>query len=174
MKNILNRKSIFGGVWAIVLIVLGLVFEKNWDKVTSWFEKDTSNLPLTVEIRTNKGSENLFFKEGEEMQIWVKANKECYLRLIYTLASKDKVLLLDNFKINKKQTGKEYRVPFRFKCSKPFGNEELKLSASQKEFKEIKFVEKYNYKFIVQSKGFSVIDENETEVSLKIKTESIK
>ena len=54
---------------------------------------------LNIDIWTNRGKNNLIFREGDTLQLFVQANKECYLRFIYYLADGTKVLLLDNYLI---------------------------------------------------------------------------
>jgi hypothetical protein len=74
---------------------------------------------LKVDLWTNKGADNLIFTEGEHMKLSVRANKECYLRVIYHLADGQKVLLLDNYYISTDKVNKVYELPYEFECSEP-------------------------------------------------------
>lgn len=104
---------------------------------------------LKVELWTNKGADNLIFTEGEHMKLSVRANKECYLRVIYHLADGQKVLLLDNYYISTDKVNKVYELPYEFECSEPFGVETLQLNAQELAFGGLRTQKQDGYEFIV-------------------------
>lgn len=104
---------------------------------------------LKVELWTNKGTENLIFTEGEHMKLSVRANKECYLRVIYHLADGQKVLLLDNYYISTDKVNKVYELPYEFECSEPYGVETLQLNAQELAFGGLRTQNQDGYEFIV-------------------------
>ncbi|WP_109831344.1 DUF4384 domain-containing protein [Reichenbachiella versicolor] len=126
---------------------------------------------LNIEIWTNKGKDNLIYTEGEILKLFVRANKECYLRIVYYLADGSKVLLLDNYYINRDLINKTYELPYEFECAEPFGVETLQMNAQDEPFEELYTEEQYGYEFItegiaaiqVKSRGFKRVKSTSTE-----------
>ncbi|MFY0627783.1 MAG: hypothetical protein JXR07_15905 [Reichenbachiella sp.] len=84
---------------------------------------------MNVEIWTNKGKDNLIYTEGEELKLFIRANKECYIRVVYYFADGSKYLMIDNYYINRDIVNKTYEYPETFECAGPFGVETLQLNA---------------------------------------------
>ena len=108
---------------------------------------------LKLELWTNKGDDNLIFEENEEMKVFVRVNRACYLRFIYYLADGTKCLLFDDYFINAENANKILELPETFVCSKPFGIENLQVNAQSKPFDPLKTVEKDGYLVIVEDMG---------------------
>lgn len=108
----------------------------------------TSNGGLSIDITTNKGSENLLFQENDTLKIYIRANKACYVRFIYHLADGSKVLLYDNYNITPSFTNKVIELPQYFVCTEPYGVETLQLVAQTGEFAPLEIVSQYGYDFI--------------------------
>lgn len=109
-----------------------------------------TNSGLNVIFATNKGTENLTFTEGiDTLKLYIKANKACYVRLIYYLADGSKVLMLDNYYIDKMSVNKFYELPDKFEVAAPFGVETLQLNAQTRPFDALKTKPYYHYKLIV-------------------------
>jgi hypothetical protein len=106
---------------------------------------------LNVEIWTNKGDENLVYTAGERLKFFVRANKECYIRLIYHLADKQSVLLLDNYYVAAHLTNKVIELPDEFECAEPFGVETLVVNVQTQQFGPLKTRSMYGYQFIEDS-----------------------
>jgi len=131
---------------------------------------------LNIEIWTNKGSENLIFTEGEHMKLSVRANKECYLRVIYHLADGQKVLLLDNYYISTDKVNKVYELPYEFECAEPFGIETLQLNAQELAFGGLRTKNQDGYEFIVDdmqtiligTRGMKKVNKNELKAERRI------
>lgn len=113
-------------------------------------EELTSTGDLKVEIVTNKGKNNLIYSEGDLLKLWVKANKECYVRLVYYLADGQTVLMLDNFHVTPEFVNKYYEIPKSFECSEPFGTETLQLFAQNEKFKPLLTETKSGYVFVLE------------------------
>lgn len=82
---------------------------------------------LTVTIRTDRGRQNVEYRAGEQIQIDVKVNHPCHLRLVYLQADGTKTLLENDFII---EPGQENRyIPVAraasFICAAPFGTERM-------------------------------------------------
>lgn len=128
---------------------------------------------LQLDIWTNKGMQNLVYSEGEKMNIFLKANKECYVRIIYHLASGEKVLLLDNYFINSKEVNQIISLPYTFVCAAPFGAEILQVNAQSKKFPVINTKSEDGYHFInedlhqvlINTRGFKRLDDNNPPVN---------
>jgi hypothetical protein len=105
---------------------------------------------LQLDVWTNKGSESLLFNEGEIMKVSVRANHECYLRLIYYLVDGSKTLL-DEFYLNNEQVNKVVTLPTDYRCQWPFGVEMLQVVAQNEKFLPLQLVEKDGYRFITES-----------------------
>ncbi|MGE0076380.1 MAG: DUF4384 domain-containing protein [Bacteroidales bacterium] len=131
---------------------------------------------LNVELWTNKGSDNLVFTEGEHMKLSVRANKECYLRVIYHLADGQRVLLLDNYYISTDKVNKVYELPYEFECSDPFGVETLQLNAQESSFSGLRTQNSDGYEFIVDdmptilvsSRGMKKVNKNELKAERRV------
>jgi hypothetical protein len=106
---------------------------------------------LQVEVLTNKGKDGQIFSEGEMMKLFVRANRECYLRFIYHLADGSKVLLLDNYYINRDKVNQVYELPYTFECAEPFGVETLQLNAQTEVFEPLTVRSESGYDFIQEN-----------------------
>lgn len=91
-----------------------------------------------LSVMTSKGSGHQVFTEGERMRIAVKAEKPCFLRLVYHAADGNKVLLLENVPMTVSEEGHYVTVPQDFECSAPFGVETLQLFACTALFPPLK------------------------------------
>jgi hypothetical protein len=107
-----------------------------------------NNGGLVVEVTTNKGNDNPVFADKDTLNIFLRANKECYVRLIYTFADGSKVLFLDNYYIPSNMVNKIIELPSKFECCEPFGVEVLQLVAQSKEFAPLNVKEENSIKFI--------------------------
>lgn len=103
---------------------------------------------MNIEIWTDKGTENLIYAGGERLKLFVRANKECYIRLVYHLADGSKVLLLDNYYIDRDKVNTVYELPYTFECAEPFGVETLQMNAQNKPFELLRYKSEYGYDFI--------------------------
>lgn len=112
---------------------------------------------LNIELYTNKGADNLIFLSGDKMKLFVKANKECYIRCIYLMADGSKVLLLDNYYISSNQVNLLYELPYEFECAEPFGVETLTLNAQNKPFAPLQIKRESGYDFIVNDLGATLV-----------------
>ncbi|UXP34116.1 DUF4384 domain-containing protein [Reichenbachiella agarivorans] len=125
---------------------------------------------LILDVFTNKGTDNLIFTNGEEMKLFVKANRECYLRFIYHLADGSKVLLLNDYYISREYVNKAYELPDSFECTEPFGFETLQLNAQSIPFEPLQTRKEYGYDFIIENneaiiqktRGFKKSENSET------------
>ena len=126
---------------------------------------------LNIDVYTNKGKENLIFTEGDVLKLFVRANRECYLRFVYHLADGSKVLLLDNYYINRDNVNQVYELPYEFECAEPFGIETLQLNAQGEPFEALNVRSEYGYDFILddtqtiitKSRGFKK-SKSETDI----------
>jgi hypothetical protein len=121
---------------------------------------------LNLEIWTNKGTENLLYSEGDTLRLYIRANKECYVRFIYHLADGSSVLLLDDHYIGIDKVNKVYQLTDEFVCSEPFGVEMLQVNAQTEKFEPLitKLVDGYRFitddlkAIIEKNRGFKKLD----------------
>ena len=91
---------------------------------------------LNLALWTDKGRKPAY-QEGEQMVVFLKADRDCYVQLIYHDAERRDFLIFPNKfrRDNFVKAGKVYQIPgpgdrFRFTVSPPFGTEVLKAFAS--------------------------------------------
>ena len=95
-------------------------------------EKKGEELKVDVWVDRPDG----IYREGDSIKIFVRANKECYIQLVYYDAQGNAILVFPH-KLewnNKIEANKVYRVPGNFVIEPPFGREILKVFASEKPF----------------------------------------
>ena len=103
---------------------------------------------LQVEVWTNKGSEHLLYTEGETMKVFVRVNREGYIRLLYILADGRRTLLYDNYYIDQSKVNRVVEMPEEFECAPPFGAELLVVAARTEAFPPIRTYESDGYHFL--------------------------
>jgi len=91
---------------------------------------------LQVRLWTDRGDGGVY-REGERLYVYLKANRDCYVRLLYTQADGTNVQIFPNAydRDNKIVKDKVYVVPnkddpFEFEITAPFGAELLQAFAS--------------------------------------------
>jgi len=134
--------------------------------------KEVTGGDLNIEIWTGKGTDNLIYVGDEYLKLFVRANKECYIRLIYYLADGSKVLLLDNYYIDMAKVNVVYELPYTFQCAEPFGVETLQMNAQNKPFELLKFTSEYGYDFLsddmatilAKTRGFKRVSADKEEL----------
>lgn len=89
---------------------------------------------LKVEVWVDR-PDGIYYK-GDSIKIFVRANKDCYIQLVYYDAQGNAILVFPHKKEwnNKIEGGKIYKVPGDFVIQPPFGREILKVFASEKPF----------------------------------------
>jgi len=92
---------------------------------------------LNVEFWTNKGDQNLIFRGGEEMHLFVRLNTPAYLRFIYHLANGMRTPLYTSYYIDQSKVNKVVELPDAFECAPPFGVEKLQMFASTEELPDL-------------------------------------
>ncbi|MEL6142709.1 MAG: hypothetical protein AAFU67_13950 [Bacteroidota bacterium] len=103
---------------------------------------------LQVQIKTQKGDQDVTFSASEEVRLFFKVNRPCVLRTIYRLAD-ETLILLDNDRIvNAPETNKWVQLSDGFEVAPPFGREELYLFAQEKDFPALKTEQKDGYTII--------------------------
>jgi len=103
---------------------------------------------LSLEVWTNKGTDDLVFSKGERMQAYVRVNMPCYIRFIYHLADGKRALLVDNHYVDQSKVNQVYPIPEEFECDEPFGAEFLQAFARTEEFEPIQTKEVEGYKIL--------------------------
>lgn len=103
---------------------------------------------LNLEVWSDRGNENLLYTEGEVMKVYVRVNRECYIRLLYILADGRWTLLYDNYFIDKSKVNQVVEIPTEFECSPPFGAEMLVVIARTDKFSKLNTIVEDGYEFL--------------------------
>ncbi|MDX9848397.1 MAG: hypothetical protein RBT74_15550 [Tenuifilaceae bacterium] len=126
-------------------------FEEAFSRMRVFNRDEVIKGDLNVEVWTNKGDDGLVFTEGERLKFFVRANKECYIRMIYHLADNQSVLLMDSYYIPAHMANKVIELPDEFECAEPFGVETLQVNAQTQPFAPLRTRSQYGYQFIDES-----------------------
>lgn len=100
---------------------------------------------LNLEVWTNHGVDGLALEDGDEIRIYARANRPCYLRFVYHLANGARVIadpLYLNYPIGEQSANRVVELPGAFEVCAPFGSETMQFSASTAEFPPIDRVER--------------------------------
>lgn len=128
-------------------------FEEAGERNKAFARNEIVNGGLRLDVWTNKGDENLLFQENDEMKIFVRVNRSCYLRFIYYLADGTRTLLFDDYFISANQVNQVVELPETFVCSSPFGIENLQVNAQTSQFDPLNTVEQDGYQIISDGVG---------------------
>jgi len=162
-----KKKIIIGGIWALFLAILSALLPIYWNEIIGLFPNENSN--LVIDFKTNKGNENLIYKQGEELSLFVKANQDCYIQIIYYQANEEILLLVENYKISGDFVNKEIELPYKFECSPPFGDEQIQLIAQKNAFESYK-KEVFLKNNRIKDKSFIIKPSNSIIINIYIKT----
>jgi hypothetical protein len=84
---------------------------------------------LRLEMWTTDGRRGLVYTEGETYELFLRANRPAWVRLVYVLQSGEQVPLEEGFRIRADQVGEVVRYPRRFEVIAPFGVEHFHATA---------------------------------------------
>ncbi|MEA2104173.1 MAG: hypothetical protein U9P79_05995 [Candidatus Cloacimonadota bacterium] len=86
---------------------------------------------LKIDLQTDKMSDGpLVYYYGDEPKILVRANKSCYIRLMYIFSDETKTLLIDNYHLATDQTNQWIQLPLELEVCEPTGIEQMLVQAS--------------------------------------------
>jgi hypothetical protein len=142
-------------------------FTEAYSKMKVFSKDEVQGGGLIVDLYTNKGDDNLIYTEGDILKIYVRANKECYIRVVDYMADGSQVLFVDNYYISSDKVNLVYELPYQFECSSPFGVETIQLSAQSVPFKKLNTRVEDGFEFVVDdlpvilanSRGFKKIND---------------
>jgi hypothetical protein len=137
---------------------------------------------LTLEAWTNRGVENVMFVEQDTMNVLVRVNYPCYVRLIYHMADGKRILLLDNYFMDQSKVNTAYQIPDEFVCSEPFGGEILQIFARSEKFDALvtEQLNGYNFlkedlqKIVIGTRGFKKITPKTMQAEQRIQITTMK
>jgi hypothetical protein len=84
---------------------------------------------LRLEMWTTDGRRGLVYGEGESYELFLRANRPAWVRLVYVLQGGEQVPLEEGFRIGADQVGEVVRYPRRFEVIAPFGVEHFHATA---------------------------------------------
>jgi hypothetical protein len=88
------------------------------------------------------------YSAGETMKLFVRVNREAYLRFLYVLADGRWTLLYDDYYIDRSKANQAVELPIEFECAPPFGAEMLVVIARTEKFNQTETIEEDGYYFI--------------------------
>jgi len=104
---------------------------------------------LILDVWTDKGAENLLFRDGETMKLYVKVNQASHLRFIYYFADQTRTLLVPgDYYIDSSLVNRIVEIPIDFICAEPFGVETLQVIAQTYPLTPLSSYEKDGYFFV--------------------------
>lgn len=127
---------------------------------------------LVLKVWTDRGDSGAYL-EGDQLFVFVQANRDCHLRLVYEQVDGTKVQIFPNafYKDNRIKGGMVWAVPgvhdnFEFLVAPPFGQEKITAYAALNAFKPIEGT--------VLDNGLTVIDGDPAPRGITAKGKKIK
>ncbi len=112
-------------------------------------KNEITNGGMLLDVWTNKGNESPIFEENDTLVFYIRANHECYVRIINYFADGTKVLLVDNLYIGSDKVNKVIKLPKIFYCAPPFGTEVLQANAQTEAFNPLRIKNQQGYDIIL-------------------------
>lgn len=100
---------------------------------------------LNLEVWTNRGREGLVLEDEDELNVFVRVNRPCYVRFIYHLSNGARVVpdeLYMNYFISTEMVNRPVKLPHDFVVAAPFGSETIQFMASTEKLPALKLVPK--------------------------------
>lgn len=114
---------------------------------------------LRVELWTNRGDRGLVLHEGDELKLYMRVNQPAYVRLVYLLANRTKVMLEQAYYIDASKVNRAVEYPDSFVVSPPFGIEQVYAVAFTEKPAPLPTVER-----LVDGETYEVVGESATLV----------
>jgi len=90
-----------------------------------------SDSRLHVALRTDRMTDGpVVYTYGDRPQLLLKADRACYVRLIYIFSDGTQVLLLDNYRISQEIANEWRRLPVNWEVCEPPGVEQMLVQAT--------------------------------------------
>lgn len=112
-----------------------------------------------VEINTNKGTEKTSFNSQEDMRLFVRTNKTCFLRVVYKLITGESILIYNNYPVQEGEINKFIEIGDGYTIDAPYGEEYLYVYAQSKAFSDLKTtITKDDYEIILDDQYLTESD----------------
>jgi hypothetical protein len=121
--------------------------EKNHFEI---IRKGVVNGGMSAKVSTQRGTQGLIFKEGDPVDLFVKLSRPGYVRLLNIWNDGTKILLSDNFHIDKGDVNQYVRIQSQFQVACPCGVEYVKLLAQSEPFESVETVKESGFDLISQ------------------------
>jgi hypothetical protein len=103
---------------------------------------------IQLEVWTDKGTDPLFYTEGEIMKVYVRVNRASHIRILYNFADGSRTLLFNDHYIDESKANQVVEIPGEFECVAPFGGETLIVVARTEPFPKLPTVERDGIQFL--------------------------
>lgn len=115
---------------------------------------------IQLDVWTDKGTDPLFYTEGEIMKVYVRVNRASHIRLLYNFADGSRTLLFNDHYIDESKANQVVEIPGEFECVAPFGGETMIVVARTEPFPKLQTVERDGIQFLEEKDpgkaGFAV------------------
>lgn len=115
---------------------------------------------LSLEVWTSRGAENLLLEEGDDLKVFVRVNKPCFVRFVYHLNNGARIVpdrRFVNFQIRAEQVNKVIELPAEFEMCAPFGAEIMQFFAYTEEQPDLavvrQVIEGQQYDVVTDGRG---------------------
>jgi len=143
---------------------------------------EITNGGMQLQLWTNKGSDSPIFEENDILELYIRTNHECYIRIVDYMADGSKVLLVDNMYIGSDKVNTIEPLLIKFRCTAPFGVEVLQANAQTKEFPPLLTEREYGYDFILDdvdgilsnTRGFKRITNEDLKAESRVVVTTMK
>lgn len=88
---------------------------------------------LKIKVWTDRGYRSVVYSENEELRLYLRVNRPAWVRLLYTLANGEVILLEDDYFLDSPNVNVDFEYPTRFEIAPPFGIETIHAMAFTKE-----------------------------------------
>jgi hypothetical protein len=88
---------------------------------------------LKMKVWTDRGYRGVVYSEHEELRLYLRVNRPAWVRLLYTLANGEVILLEDDYFLDSPNVNVDFEYPTRFEIAPPFGIETIHAMAFTQE-----------------------------------------
>ncbi|MBS2023974.1 MAG: hypothetical protein JST92_16335 [Deltaproteobacteria bacterium] len=124
---------------------------------------------LHLDLTTNLGRRNLLVSPDQDIKVMLRANKACYVRLVYWLASGQRTVLEQGYFLDDSKRNLWVEYPATFQASAPFGVERFQAVAFAKKPEPLP-----TKKMLVDGEEYEIVSDESPQALVKHRGMHIK
>ena len=105
--------------------------------VTKTEDSPATNTKLTITCKADKGTQNIYYRQGEIAHLYFKTNQPCYVRTLYRLADSVIILFDDDRQVTNGDVDRWLEISSGFAVAAPYGEEQLYVFAQNAPFPDL-------------------------------------